>query len=103
MQWFYARKVSPNTWARAGRDSEGDWHIVVFSDENGVHGRDGAAHNYYRKRGDKWYAQASAEASAEKQDCASAECAENLDNLLRRLIEIEWLQSSARAVLRTLI
>jgi hypothetical protein len=94
MQWFYARKVSPNTWARAGRDSEGDWHIVVFSDENGVHGRDGAAHNYYRKRGDKWYAQASAETS---------ECAENLDNLLRRLIEIEWLQSSARAVLRTLI
>ena len=99
MQWFYARKVSPNTWAKAGRDSKGDWHIVVSSSEESVHGRDGAAHNYYRKCGDKWYAQASAETS----ECAFAECAENLDNLLRRLIEIEWLQSSARAVLRTLI
>jgi hypothetical protein len=103
MQWFYARKVSPNTWAKAGRDTKGDWHIVVSSSEESVHGRSDAARNYYWKRGGKWYTRASAEASAEKQDCASAECAENLDNLLRRLIEIEWLQSSARAVLRTLI
>ncbi|MBO9309719.1 MAG: hypothetical protein J7551_08050 [Chloroflexi bacterium] len=100
MQWFHARKVSPNTWARAGRDSEGDWHIVLSSDEDGVHGRDGAVHSYYQQRSGKWYTQASAEASAEKQDCASEECAEHLDNLLRRLLEIEWLQSSVRAALR---
>lgn len=103
MQWFYAHKVSPNTWAKAGRDSEGDWHIVVFSDEESLRGKGNAVRNYYWKRNGKWYARTTAETSAEKQGCAFTECAENLDDLLHRLIEIAWLQSSARAALRNLV
>jgi len=99
IRWGSAQQVPPGLWAKAGRDDDGDWHILMSSNESNIRDTRSQGHDHYWKRNGQWYVQIRLASGAGATpsdnnghlfgpDRLFDECPpENLDNLYRQLVE----------------
>lgn len=98
MAYGPAQQIPPGLWAKAGRDNDGSWHILISEHEANI--RDGSSygHDHYYKKNGLWYVQIRASPNALLARDAKGHLLEDnfpfgvcspeyLDNLFRQLVE----------------
>lgn len=93
-----AQHIPPGLWAKAGRDSDGNWHILVSENPNNIHDSGSTGHDHYYKKNGKWHVQIRTQPGSVPVSDARGHVlehtlrfdsvpAEYLDDLFRQLVE----------------
>lgn len=93
-----AQQIPPGIWAKAGRDSDGNWHILVSENPNNIQDSSSTGHDHYYQKNGSWYVQIRTQPGSVPVSDArghvlepnmqfSTVPSEYLDNLFRQLVE----------------